>query len=447
VQLLYACGVNYYQNGIVIDSTGHTANIQGTILHACNFNMCMQGIRVLGTCLQLTLEGCQYEGFGSAIHAEGADTVVVRDSLFFTTTSASMAIAAQLPQDVFVGQGGGNWWIEANRFILQPSSTVRYIFNLTSSFNAGAFRDNVIWAQGATATGAFNLASGTANVVESGTVFEFWNAAWPYWTNANSGGGIGNLCSFGALATTSNLSATQWQNQGAYVCWNLSGGILGGTNFVNSRGGGGGGFGFYDTASTIGSTPTLLANINSTGINNAPIGIGTPAAGSFTTLAASGTVSGTGFSNFLASPPAIGGTTPAAGKFTTVTANSATFAGGAAQVTADTVLAEIAVGVAGLANISGTQWQQQGAWSGWNFQGTSGLNGETDFINSRGGGSGGSSPQAHPAALRHSQQSSMPAAILPPTRSQQPPPLSPLQPIWPTCCRRPACQRHSDGTI
>jgi hypothetical protein len=34
--------------------------------------------------------------------------------------------------------------------------------------------------------------------------------------------------------------------------------------------------------------------------------------GSFTTLAASSTVSGTGFSNYLASPPAIGGTTPAA---------------------------------------------------------------------------------------------------------------------------------------
>jgi len=44
------------------------------------------------------------------------------------------------------------------------------------------------------------------------------------------------------------------------------------------------------------------------------------AAGSFTTLAASSTVSGTGFSAYLASPPAIGGTAPAAGAFTTVSA-------------------------------------------------------------------------------------------------------------------------------
>ena len=39
-------------------------------------------------------------------------------------------------------------------------------------------------------------------------------------------------------------------------------------------------------------------------------------AGAFTTLSASSTVSGTGFSTYLASPPAIGGTAPAAGTFT-----------------------------------------------------------------------------------------------------------------------------------
>lgn len=51
------------------------------------------------------------------------------------------------------------------------------------------------------------------------------------------------------------------------------------------------------------------------GINGTSI---TGGAGSFTTLAASGTVSGTGFSTYLASPPAIGGTAPAAGAFTTL---------------------------------------------------------------------------------------------------------------------------------
>ncbi len=40
--------------------------------------------------------------------------------------------------------------------------------------------------------------------------------------------------------------------------------------------------------------------------------------GAFTTLSASGAVSGVGFSNYLASPPAIGGTAAAAGAFTTL---------------------------------------------------------------------------------------------------------------------------------
>jgi hypothetical protein len=52
------------------------------------------------------------------------------------------------------------------------------------------------------------------------------------------------------------------------------------------------------------------------------IGNTTPAAGSFTTLSASSTVSGTGFSTYLASPPAIGGSAAAAGTFTTLTANT-----------------------------------------------------------------------------------------------------------------------------
>lgn len=52
------------------------------------------------------------------------------------------------------------------------------------------------------------------------------------------------------------------------------------------------------------------------------IGGTTPAAGNFTTLSASSTVSGTGFSTYLASPPAIGGTAAAAGAFTTLSASS-----------------------------------------------------------------------------------------------------------------------------
>jgi hypothetical protein len=63
--------------------------------------------------------------------------------------------------------------------------------------------------------------------------------------------------------------------------------------------------------------------INSGVINVTPIGSITPSTGAFTTLSASGTVSGVGFNNYLASPPAIGATTPAAGAFTTLSATGA----------------------------------------------------------------------------------------------------------------------------
>ena len=56
------------------------------------------------------------------------------------------------------------------------------------------------------------------------------------------------------------------------------------------------------------------------GAHNGTTGATTPNTGAFTTLSASSTVSGTGFSTYLASPPAIGGTTAAAGAFTTLTA-------------------------------------------------------------------------------------------------------------------------------
>ena len=73
-----------------------------------------------------------------------------------------------------------------------------------------------------------------------------------------------------------------------------------------------------------------LANVTITGgsINGTTIGASTASTGAFTTLSASSTVSGTGFSTYLASPPAIGGTAAAAGAFTSLSASGAFSANG-----------------------------------------------------------------------------------------------------------------------
>lgn len=56
-------------------------------------------------------------------------------------------------------------------------------------------------------------------------------------------------------------------------------------------------------------------------LDNTPIGSNVQASGAFTALSASGTVSGAGFSNYLASPPAIGGTSENSGAFTALSAS------------------------------------------------------------------------------------------------------------------------------
>lgn len=86
---------------------------------------------------------------------------------------------------------------------------------------------------------------------------------------------------------------------------------------------------------------TTLTAAGLSGPHNGTVGVTTPATGAFTSLSASGAVSGTGFSNYLASPPAIGGTVPAAGTFNALT-NSALTAGRVVYVTTSGLLTDSA---------------------------------------------------------------------------------------------------------
>ena len=81
-------------------------------------------------------------------------------------------------------------------------------------------------------------------------------------------------------------------------------------------------YGSFSTSANMtfdGSTLTTL--------NFAYTGTLTGGTGAFTTLSASSTVSGAGFSNYFAAPPTIGNTTPNAGTFTALTATSITDSG------------------------------------------------------------------------------------------------------------------------
>jgi hypothetical protein len=102
-------------------------------------------------------------------------------------------------------------------------------------------------------------------------------------------------------------------------------------------------------AMTVSSAGLITANsfassgsaITGGSINSTPIGGSSPSTGSFTTLSASSTVSGTGFSTYLASPPAIGGSVAAAGTFTALNYTTAV---GVTSETVPTVIGGTAAG-------------------------------------------------------------------------------------------------------
>ena len=110
-----------------------------------------------------------------------------------------------------------------------------------------------------------------------------------------------------------------------YIVYNNSNASL---NFIASGGGGvtliaGAKKFIYCDSLNFYEAITALTVTSGT-IDGTTIGATTASTGAFTTLSASSTVSGTGFSTYLASPPAIGGTTAAAGRFTQITSTVAT---------------------------------------------------------------------------------------------------------------------------
>lgn len=172
----------------------------------------------------------------------------------------------------------------------------------------------------------------------------FYDCVAGTWTAVTGGGSS----AFGSITSGTNTTAAMVVGTGASLNFTASGTInastLGGATFAapGAIGGTTAGSAAHTTISATGqitstlatgtaplvvASTTNVANLNASSLSGATfaapgaIGGTTPGTAAFTTLSASSTVSGTGFSTYLASPPAIGGTLAAAGSFSTLSAS------------------------------------------------------------------------------------------------------------------------------
>lgn len=264
-------------------------------------NSTISGTALGGTLPSLTfgthLTGTSYNGSGAitlgtdAASANTASTIVARDgSGNFAAGTITAALTGHASLDLALGGG------TMSGSIAMGSNAITGLTTLNG---------NTI----STGTGTLSLGSFTetlgGNLVTSGAV-----------THA------------GAFSTT--ITATAATNStlpaGTHTLAMIDAGqTFAGTNTFSGQ-----------IASTLptGTAPfsvastTNVPNLNASSINGATfaapgaIGSGTAGSGAFSTLSASGTVSGAGFAAYLASPPAIGGTAAAAGAFTTLAATT-----------------------------------------------------------------------------------------------------------------------------
>jgi hypothetical protein len=203
----------------------------------------------------------------------------------------------------------------------------------TTGFSGSLAAFSVVAAQNITDTaqGSFACIRTTAlNTAGGGT-----SSAPPCVVGFTPNGGLVVGPSFFTYNTNTNTQLVSDPGAGAI---NASASVtIGAGSAITSSGPGGalGSNAFTSTAYAPLASPTFTGTVTmpdagtwgSGGINSSAIGATGASTGAFTTLSASSTVSGTGFSTYLASPPAIGGSAAAAGTFTTLNATTLTMSG------------------------------------------------------------------------------------------------------------------------
>lgn len=211
--------------------------------------------------------------------------------------------------------------LTSNQIIVVPSTVQFYI--ITNS-TTGAYTFTVKTAVGGGATVTVPQSTTIAMVCDGTNVYNAASGSSSSLTSLTVGNGslaVPSIKFSGDVNSGIYLPST---GQVGFVVSNASAGYYDSTGFtiVGKMAASGAVSGTTGTFTGAVSGTTITASTAFSGPLNGSVGATTPSTGAFTTLSASSTVSGTGFSNYLASPPAIGGVTPAAvtgtiGTFTT----------------------------------------------------------------------------------------------------------------------------------
>jgi hypothetical protein len=259
-----------------------------------------------GTAISAATAGTDYVVPGGALGTPSSGTLTNTTGLPISTGVSGLGTGVATALAVAVGSAGAP--VVNGGALGTPSSGV--LTSATGLPLTTGVTGLLPIANGGTATATPSLVQGTG-VTITGT--------WPNQTiNATGSGGTVTAVS---VASTNGFAGTS--SGGTTPALTLSTSITGvlkgngtaisaataGTDYIVP----GGALGTPSSGTVTNLSGTASININGT------VGATTPAAGSFTTLAASSTVSGTGFSAYLASPPAIGGTLAAAITGTTIT--------------------------------------------------------------------------------------------------------------------------------
>ena len=273
-------------------------------------------------------------------------------AIAFQVTAVSSATPSELMRLTSLGNlilnGTGALQLPVGNTGQQPSPSVQGMvrYNTTTSrfeFYNGATWVNHVKVSGDTMTGTLTapalVGTNGASTLDSFIIGSITPSSATFTAiNATSiGGTTAGTGAFTALSASSTVSGT------GFSTYLASPPAIGGTapaagNFTSVQGtsfagpgtgysivtvtglSSGGGIQLFDGSNgskvNITNAGSAVAVFTSTGINSAAIGATTASTGAFTTLSASSTVSGTGFSTYLASPPAIGSTAANTGSFT-----------------------------------------------------------------------------------------------------------------------------------